>query len=240
MWIPLAPLRSVRERLTPSMETLAQSIAERVTGLVVDALDVNALLERVDLNAVLDRVDIDGLLDRVDIDRLLARADVNAIVQRVDVNEVVSKVDVEAVMDRVDVNSVVDRIDIDALVEQTDLGAVIARSSGGVATGALDVVRSQTVGLDEFLARWVGRLRRHTYTGPPGPPDRLRLAAWAMTAPAGECRAPGRPGRRPGEPPGALRGFRLTRFAAFVVDAGRQHRRVRARPGRRLVRGRAC
>jgi len=35
------------------------------------------------------------------------------------------------------------------------------------------MVRSQTVGLDEFIARWIGRLRRRPYTGPPGPPDRL-------------------------------------------------------------------
>ena len=29
------------------------------------------------------------------------------------------------------------------------------------------MVRSQTVGLDEFIARWTGRLRRRPYTGPP-------------------------------------------------------------------------
>ena len=83
----------------------------------------------------------------------------------------------QAVVDRVDVNSVVDRIDVDALVEQTDLGAVIAASSSGAASDALDMVRSQSVGLDEFIARWIGRLRRRPYTGPPGPPDRLRAKA---------------------------------------------------------------
>jgi hypothetical protein len=36
---------------------------------------------------------------------------------------------------------------------------------------------SQTVGLDEFIARWIGRLRRRPYTGPPGPPDRPRARA---------------------------------------------------------------
>ena len=66
---------------------------------------------------------------------------------------------------------------IDALVEQTDLGAVIAASSSGVASDALDVVRSQTVGLDEFIARRIGRLRRRPYAGPPGPPDGLRATA---------------------------------------------------------------
>jgi hypothetical protein len=141
-------------RLVPRAETradiLAQAVAERAVDLVVSALDVNALLDQVDLNAVLDRIDINQVLDRIDLDRLLERVDVNDILQHVDV---------------------------EALVEQTDLGAVIARSSSGVASDVLDVVRSQTVGLDEFIARWIGRLRRRPYTGPPGPPDRLRARA---------------------------------------------------------------
>jgi len=129
---------------------LAQAVAERAVEIVVSALDVNALLERVDLNALLDQVDINQVLDRVDLNRLLERVDLNDILQHVDV---------------------------DALVEQTDLGAIIASSTSGVASEALDVVRSQTVGLDEFIARWIGRLRRRPYTGPPGPPDGLRAKA---------------------------------------------------------------
>jgi hypothetical protein len=142
--------RSVGGRLVPRPEALAQAVAERAVELVVSALDVNALLGRVDLNAVLDQVDIDRMLDRIDLDRLVARMDLNDIVKH---------------------------IDVDALIEQTDLGAVIARSSSGVASDALDVVRSQTVGLDEFIARWVGRLRRRPYAGPPGPPDGLHAKA---------------------------------------------------------------
>ena len=126
------------------------AVAERAVELAVSALDLNALLDRVDLNA---------LLDRIDLNRVLAR------------------VDVEAVVDRVDVNAVVERVDIDELVEQTDLAAVIAASSSGVASDVLDVVRSQTVGLDEFIARWIGRLRRRSYTGPPGPAGGLQAKA---------------------------------------------------------------
>ena len=141
-------------RPVPRSEAWAQAVAERAVEraaeLVVSALDVNALLDLVDLNAVLDQVDIDRVLDRIDLDRLLGRMDLNDIVKR---------------------------IDVEALVEQTDLGAVIAASSSGVAGDVLDVVRSQTVGLDEFIARWIGRLRRRPYTGPPGPPDRLHPGA---------------------------------------------------------------
>jgi hypothetical protein len=137
-------------RPVPRSEALVQAIAERAVELVVSALDVNALLDQIDLNAVLDQVDIDEVLDRIDVNTLL---------------------------ERVDLNEIVKRIDIEALVKQTDLGAIIASSSSGVAGEVLDVVRSQTVGLDEFIARWVARLRRRPYTGPPGPTDRLRPGA---------------------------------------------------------------
>ena len=111
---------------------------------------VELVMSALDLNALLDQVDLNAVLDQVDIDRLL---------------------------DRIDLNDLVKRIDVDALVEQTDLGAIIAASSSGVAGDALDVVRSQAVGLDEFIARWIGRLRRRPYSGPPGPPDGLRIKA---------------------------------------------------------------
>ena len=133
-------------------EALAQAVTDRAVDLVVSALDVNALLDEVDLNAVLDRVDINQVLDRIDLNQLLARVDLNAVLQR---------------------------IDVDALVEKTDLGPVIAACSSGAASDALDVVRSQAVGLDEFIARWVGRLRRRPYTGPPGPPGGLQAGAAA-------------------------------------------------------------
>ena len=136
--------------MIPRSETWAQAAAERAIELVVSALDVNALLDEVDLNALLDQVDINRLLDRIDLNRLLRR---------------------------VDLNDVVEHIDVEALVEHTDLGAIIAASSSGAASDVLDVVSGQTVGLDEFIARWIGRLRRRPYTGPPGPPDRLRPRA---------------------------------------------------------------
>lgn len=150
---PRDRLSWVGKRLTDPAEVLAQRITERVVALLVEAVDINAILDRVDVNALLDRVDVDALLDRVDVDRLIQRADVAALA------------------DRIDVNSLAKRIDMDALVEQTDLGAVIARSSGGVLSEALDAVRSQAVGLDGFVDRWVGRLLRRKQPGPvaPGP-----------------------------------------------------------------------
>jgi hypothetical protein len=107
----------------------------------------------------------------------VAERAVELVVSALDVNALLDEVDLNAVLDRIDLNGIVERIDVDALVEQTDLGAIIARSSSGLASDALDVVRRQVVGLDEFIARWMGRLRRRPYTGPPGPPGGLRAGA---------------------------------------------------------------
>jgi len=156
---PAKGLRSVGSRMARPAESLAQGVAERVTELVVQALDVNGLVAKVEPNALLERVDVDALLERVDVDALLERVDVDALIGRADVARIAQ------------------RIDIDALLQHTDLGSVIARSSGGVASGALDLLRSQAVGLDEFIARWVARLLRRQYEGPPGPPELLGMAA---------------------------------------------------------------
>ena len=174
-------------RLAPLAEALAQAVAERALEIVVAALDMNALLDQVDMNRVLGQVDIERVLDRIDLDGLVGRMDLNSIVQR---------------------------IDVDALVEQTDLGAVIARSSSGVASDALDLVRSQAVGLDEFIARWVERLRRRRYSSPPG------LASRAGAGPhAEDAASPETPMVIRKTLLGKCAGF-ASRFAAFAVDVG--------------------
>jgi len=134
------------------MEQLVESIAERVVNLVLDAVDINALVAQIDMDAVLSKVDVDGIVSKVDVQKLIDRVDVQAIIERVDIEQVIQ------------------RVDIDSLVEQTELGTIIARSTSGVASGVLDVVRAQGVGLDDFVARWVNRiLRRSSVDWPAGP-----------------------------------------------------------------------
>jgi hypothetical protein len=98
---------------------------------------------------------------------------VNAVLNRVDINALLDRVDVTALVDRVDVNDLVRQVDMDALVQDTDLGAVMARSTGGMASDVLDAVRSQAVGLDQFVDRWVRRLLRRGEPGPAVPPALL-------------------------------------------------------------------
>jgi hypothetical protein len=126
--------------ISARMEHLAQSIADRIVTLVLEAIDVDALI---------DRVDVDKIVDRVDVDKIVARVDVDKIVDRVDVQKIAQ---------RIDVNAIVDQLDIDALVQHTELGSIIARSTTGVITEILDVIRSQGVGLDDFMLRWANRL----------------------------------------------------------------------------------
>ena len=125
------------------------SRSEALTQAVAERA-VQLVVSALDVDALLDEVDLNAVLDRIDLNELLGRLDMNAIVAR---------------------------IDVDALVEKTDLGAIIARSSSGVASDALDAVRSHLVELDEFIARLIGRLRRRPYTGPPGPPGGLQAKA---------------------------------------------------------------
>jgi uncharacterized RDD family membrane protein YckC len=182
------------------VEALAQLVAERVVEVVVAALDVNALL---------DRVDVDALLDRTDVDRLLDRTDVNSLIDRVDVGRLMADMDL---------NQILATVNMDDLIARTDLGAVIAQSSGGAASNALDVVRSQAVGLDEFFARWVGRLRRHPYTGPSGPFDGTAGGGHAETAPAGDAVVARTPAAANRSLQGRYAGF-ASRFAAYATDA---------------------
>ena len=156
-------------RLAEPVESLAQSVARRVIELVVEALDVNAILDQVDLNRVLDRVDVNRLLDQVDVNRLL---------DEVDVDRLVARVDMEALLSRVDVNEIANQVDIATLLQRGDIQTVLRSSSSTIASEGVDLVRSQAVGLDDFFARWVYRLRRRRYAGPPAPP-RLAISSQA-------------------------------------------------------------
>jgi hypothetical protein len=73
-------------------------------------------------------------------------------------------------MDRVDVEALTERIDVDELVQKTELGSIIARSTTGVLSEGLDLIRSQGVGLDDFSNRWVNRILRRKGELPVGPP----------------------------------------------------------------------
>jgi hypothetical protein len=128
------------------MEQLAQAMAERIVPMVIEAIDIDSLLDRVDVEKIIERVDVEKIIERVDVQKII---------------------------DRVDINAIVNKVDIDSLVEQTEIGSIIARSTTGIVTEVLDVIRAQGVGLDDFVLRWGNRLigrGRQVATWPEGPP----------------------------------------------------------------------
>jgi hypothetical protein len=68
--------------VTDPVELVTQRATERVIDLVVNAMDINALVAQVDLDGILTQVDVDALLNRVDVNALLDRVDVNALLDR--------------------------------------------------------------------------------------------------------------------------------------------------------------
>ena len=158
---PSERMRTASRRLAEPVESMAQNIARRVIELVVEALDLNALLDQIDLNRALDQVNVNRLLDKVDVNKLL---------DQVDVDKLVARVDVQVVLNQVDVNALASQVDVNALVERAGIEEIVARSSTSIVSESVNLVRSQAVGLDDFIARWVNRLRRRGYAGPPALP----------------------------------------------------------------------
>jgi hypothetical protein len=159
---PVDAVRSAGKRLTEPVDSMAQAVARRATELVVDSLDINALLGQIDLNRLIDQIDLNRVLDRVDVDR------------------VVSRMDMDAMLSRVDVNALADRIDMSAMLDKTELSTLLARSSSTVFSEGIDLVRSQAVGLDNFIARWINRLFGRGTRRPPvplGPPLLIGMRA---------------------------------------------------------------
>ena len=138
-------------------------LTSRATGVVVDAVEPDAVIEKVDVNALLDRVDVNALLDRVDVNALLDRVDVDRLLDRVDVN---------ALMDRVDVDRLMDRVDVQELVDRAGISDIVAESTGAIAGSAIDVFRRQVVAIDVIVGNATYRaIGRDPATRPDAPAD---------------------------------------------------------------------
>jgi uncharacterized RDD family membrane protein YckC len=162
-----------------------------IVNPVVDAVEPDGLLERIDVNALLERIDINALLDRIQLDEVLERVDLDKVLDRIDLDKVLDRIDIDQLIDRIDVNRVVARVDIDDVVQRAGIEDLVARSSRGILTQLLDLVRRQLVGLDVVLQRIVNRVFHR-------PLRRGDEAALSLS----------------GEPSGAV-----SRLAAFAIDS---------------------
>jgi hypothetical protein len=120
---------------------------------------------------------VDRVVQAIDIDGIVQGIDIDAIVQTVDIDAIVKTIDVNDIVERIDINEIVDEIDIDEIVSTTEIGSLIVQSTGGVATEAVDVVRSQGVSLDGVVTRITDRLVRRGDRPRPAAPKRLAAAA---------------------------------------------------------------
>ena len=146
-----------------------------LTDVVLDHVDLDAVVRAVDLDQAVERVDIGAILDRVDVDAVVARADLDRAVARVDIQAILDRVDVDAIAQRLDLDAVVARLDLVALaefvVEGIDLPGIIQSSSGAMASESIREVRWQGVSADERVAHVVDRmLRRRPRTPRPALP----------------------------------------------------------------------
>jgi len=175
-----AILQSVVNEVAPTVVNAidVDEVVDRVdVQAVLARIDIGALIDRVDLNEVLAKVDVDHLVDRVDIVRVLIRLDptvlaamVNGIMTQIDLNPVIAKLDLNALMAQVDIDQLLERVDVNSLMERTELGPIIASASSGVVSEAIDGVRSAGVGLDSFVHRWADKVFRRPAGRALGPP----------------------------------------------------------------------
>lgn len=164
-------------------EVLAQ-VLDRVdlTQIVLDRVDLDAVVSAVDLDGAVARVDLDAAAGRLDIDLIIGRLDLTRIVvENVDLDAVAARLDIESILDRLDLTALVEnRVDVDALVAGVDLQAIIDRidivhiaedvidavdlpeiireSTGSVASETVRGVRMRSIAGDEAIGRVVDRM----------------------------------------------------------------------------------
>jgi uncharacterized RDD family membrane protein YckC len=166
------------------------------------------------VGSMLDLVGVNDIVKHIDIDQILEHVDIQALIDRIDMNEVLARVDLQALLERIDLNEVVSKIDLDTLVKSTDLGAIIAQSTGGMASGAIDLLRRQGVGIDGVVTRGATQIRRHALAdAPAGPPLLVAADEHATESAAGATADPTVDPSLIGHYAGAA-----TRLGAFVLD----------------------
>jgi hypothetical protein len=147
-----------RNESTRAAELFADAVVPPVVDAVIDRLDLTDL--------VLERVDLRAVISSVDIDEIVGRVDVTAIVDGLDIDAVAARVDVQKIVDRLDLVAIAEGV-IDAL----DLPAIIRGSTETMAAETVDGVRVHSMHADRFVARVVDRALLRRNGGAHGSPD---------------------------------------------------------------------
>ena len=106
---------------------------------IVDGVDIAAIVEKIDIDAIASGIDLDAIVDKIDVDAIVRRVDVDAIVSQVDIDAIASRIDVDAIVDKIDVDAIVRRVDLDAIVSQVDIDAIAKRIDVDAIVEKLDI-----------------------------------------------------------------------------------------------------
>jgi hypothetical protein len=166
---------SITQLAASAAISTGMQVTTRTVGVVVDPV-LDAVVPRV-ADAIVSRLDLTNIvLDRVQLEPIIMRAldELNLteiVLSRVDVDAIVASADIEAIIDRVPIVPIADYV-----IDEIDLPQIIRQSTGGVATEAINSVRVQSFGADQWVARLTDALvrRRHRNVDAPGNPESLR------------------------------------------------------------------
>lgn len=84
--------QEARAREAHSIEHAAeamQAVIGRVVEMVIDQIDMSALIQRIPIDEVVDNLDIEAIVDKIDIKAIVARIDIEEIVADVDMGAII-------------------------------------------------------------------------------------------------------------------------------------------------------
>jgi hypothetical protein len=151
-----------RPRRQEAASEFIDALMAEVVGAALDHVDLTSLaLERIDVERILDAMDVNSIVDRVDVERALKRIDLDDVVERIDVGRIVARVDIDAIAERVDLDALIQRLELASIAEQVidelDVGEIIRDSTDSMATETVEGIRVQGMNADRFVSRVVDR-----------------------------------------------------------------------------------
>lgn len=148
-WASSSELTLVVRTEPQPQDALGQSIAI-LGGVAERLLAVGEQAAKAASDAVLDRVVpivVRAVLDRVDLTQL--------IVDRVDVDRIIAEANLDQVIDRLPLVDVANY-----LIDEIDLPQIVRESTGGIASDAVNLLRMQSIDVDQALSRVVASVLR--------------------------------------------------------------------------------
>jgi hypothetical protein len=72
------------------VEQLAQALAERLVPMILQVIDINAIVDQVDIEKIIDRVDINAIVSRVDINAIVDKLDIDTLVEQTEIGSIIA------------------------------------------------------------------------------------------------------------------------------------------------------